>query len=101
MRWWISTAWRKSKSAVTLKCTTVVNGVPRPRPDHVQALADFAIDMADVAAELEDPHSLAMPMRIGLADGQVITGVTRSRWFFYDVWATRSTSHPEWNPPTR
>ncbi|WP_269147845.1 hypothetical protein [Mycobacterium leprae] len=57
--------------------------------------------MADVAAELEDPHSLAMPMRIGLADGQVITGVTRSRWFFYDVWATRSTSHPEWNPPTR
>ena len=37
----------------------VVSGVPRPRPDHVQALADFALDMADVAAALKDPHGQA------------------------------------------
>ena len=31
----------------------VVSGVPRPRPDHVHALADFALEMTAVAAKLE------------------------------------------------
>ena len=30
----------------------VVSGVPRPRPDHVQVLADFALEMADAAASV-------------------------------------------------
>lgn len=34
----------------------VVSGVPRPRPDHTQALADFALDMTNVAAQLKDPR---------------------------------------------
>ncbi len=64
----------------------VVSGVPRPRPDHVQALADFALDMADVAAGLKDPHGLSLPLRVGLATGPVVAGVVGSRRFFYDVW---------------
>lgn len=64
----------------------VASGVPRPRPDHVQALADFAIEMVDVAAGLEDPHGLAIPLRVGLAVGPVVAGVVGSRRFFYDVW---------------
>lgn len=56
-----------------------VHGVPGPGPDHVQALADFALDMADVAAGLENPHDLAMPVRVGLTDGTVITEVAESR----------------------
>lgn len=64
----------------------VVSGVPRPRPDHVQALADFALDMADVAAALKDPHGRAVPLRVGLATGPVVAGVVGSRRFFYDVW---------------
>ncbi|BBU22950.1 adenylate/guanylate cyclase domain-containing protein [Mycobacterium xenopi] len=64
----------------------VVSGVPWPRHDHVQALADLALDMADAAAELKDPHGRALPLRIGLATGPVVAGVVGSRRFFYDVW---------------
>jgi class 3 adenylate cyclase len=64
----------------------VVSGVPRPRPDHVRALADFAIEMADVAAGLKDPHGLSVPLRVGMACGPVVAGVVGSRRFFYDVW---------------
>lgn len=64
----------------------VVSGVPRPRPDHVHALADFALDMIEVAAGLKDPRGHAVPLRMGLATGPVVAGVVGSRRFFYDVW---------------
>ena len=64
----------------------VVSGVPRPRADHAQALADFALDMANVAAGLKDPHGHPVPLRIGMACGPVVAGVVGSRRFFYDVW---------------
>ena len=64
----------------------VVSGVPRPRPDHVEALADFAVEMADVASGLKDPHGLPVPLRVGMACGPVVAGVVGSRRFFYDVW---------------
>ncbi|SOJ55070.1 Adenylate cyclase [Mycobacterium simulans] len=64
----------------------VVSGVPRPRSDHVHALADFALDMAAVAATMKDPHGRSVPLRMGLATGPVVAGVVGSRRFFYDVW---------------
>jgi class 3 adenylate cyclase len=64
----------------------VVSGVPRPRPDHSRALADFALDMANVAAALRDPHGEPIPLRVGMACGPVVAGVVGSRRFFYDVW---------------
>jgi adenylate cyclase len=64
----------------------VVSGVPRPRPDHVEALASFALDMADTAARLTDPLGRTLPLRIGMATGPVVAGVVGSRRFFYDVW---------------
>lgn len=64
----------------------VVSGVPRARPDHAFALADFALDMANVAAALKDPHGDAVPLRMGMACGPVVAGVVGSRRFFYDVW---------------
>lgn len=64
----------------------VVSGVPQPRADHVQALADLALDMATAAAGLTDPLGRAAPVRIGLASGPVVAGVVGSRRFFYDVW---------------
>jgi adenylate cyclase len=64
----------------------VVSGVPRARPDHVEALADFALEMAAAAAGLTDPHGHPVTLRIGLATGPVVAGVVGSRRFFYDVW---------------
>jgi adenylate cyclase len=64
----------------------VVSGVPVPRPDHVEALACLALDMADAVADLKDPQGRAVPLRIGLAAGPVVAGVVGARKFFYDVW---------------
>jgi adenylate cyclase len=64
----------------------VVSGVPRPRPDHVEALADLALDVADAVAGLTDSRGRAVPLRIGVASGPVVAGVVGSQRFFYDVW---------------
>jgi adenylate cyclase len=64
----------------------VVSGVPVPRPDHVQALADLALEMRAAAADLRDPHGRSVPIRIGIASGPVVAGVVGTRKFFYDVW---------------
>jgi class 3 adenylate cyclase len=74
------------KIKVSGDCYMVVSGVPRPRPDHSRALADFALDMANVAAGLRDPHGEPIPLRVGMACGPVVAGVVGSRRFFYDVW---------------
>jgi adenylate cyclase len=64
----------------------VVSGVPRARADHVEALADFALEMSAAAAGLKDPHGHPVTLRVGLATGPVVAGVVGSRRFFYDVW---------------
>jgi adenylate cyclase len=64
----------------------VVSGVPWPRRDHVEALAQLALDMAEAVLGLTDAHGRAVPLRIGLASGSVVAGVVGSRRFFYDVW---------------
>jgi adenylate cyclase len=64
----------------------VVSGVPQPRPDHLDALADLALDIADTVARLTDSRGRAVPLRIGMASGPVVAGVVGSQRFFYDVW---------------
>jgi adenylate cyclase len=64
----------------------VVSGVPQPRADHVEALADLALDMAETVTGLKDSRGNPVPLRIGLANGPVVAGVVGSRRFFYDVW---------------
>ncbi len=64
----------------------VVSGVPKPRADHMEALASFALDMAEVVRGLRDSRGDPLPLRIGLACGPVVAGVVGSRRFFYDVW---------------
>jgi adenylate cyclase len=64
----------------------VVSGVPQPRRDHLEALADLGLDIADAVAGLTDSRGRAVPLRIGLASGPVVAGVVGSQRFFYDVW---------------
>jgi adenylate cyclase len=64
----------------------VVSGVPQPRSDHVEALADLALDMAETVKGIRDSRGNVLPLRIGLASGPVVAGVVGSRRFFYDVW---------------
>ncbi|WP_440712111.1 adenylate/guanylate cyclase domain-containing protein [Gordonia sp. FQ] len=64
----------------------VVSGVPLPRPDHLESLARFALDLRAECARVPGPDGRPMHLRIGLAHGPVVAGVVGSRKFFYDVW---------------
>ncbi|MGH3543732.1 MAG: adenylate/guanylate cyclase domain-containing protein [Mycobacterium sp.] len=77
---------RLEKIKVSGDSYMVVSGVPWPRRDHVEALANLALDMAKTVAGLTDPQGRAVPLRIGLAAGPVVAGVVGARRFFYDVW---------------
>ncbi len=63
-----------------------VSGVPKPRSDHLQALARLALDLADAANGLTDHTGHQVPIRIGLGVGPVVAGVVGTSRFFYDVW---------------
>lgn len=78
--------YRLEKIKTTGDSYMAVSGVPEPRPDHLAALADFALDMAEAVTRIHTPHGRPLQIRIGLADGPVVAGVIGSRRFFYDVW---------------
>ena len=61
-------------------------GVPDPRPDHAEAVADLALAMQQEVVRLNtglrDPFSL----KIGIDSGPVVAGVIGTTKFAYDVW---------------
>ncbi len=66
-------------------CYMVAAGVPRPRPDHAQALARLALDMQAYVNQNEiQGHRLQF--RIGINSGPVVAGVIGRRKFIYDLW---------------
>jgi adenylate cyclase len=64
----------------------VASGVPAPRPDHAEALADLALDLHKATAGLVDGRGRDVPLRMGIAAGPVVAGVIGTEKFFYDVW---------------
>ncbi|MBD2461407.1 response regulator [Oscillatoria sp. FACHB-1407] len=67
----------------------VVGGLPIPRPDHVEAIAEMALDMQAAIAALDFAElSLNKPltMRIGINTGPVGAGVIGTTKFTYDLW---------------
>jgi class 3 adenylate cyclase len=64
----------------------VVGGLPTPRPDHAEAVADMALDMrAALAGHTRDTGSL-LSVRIGINSGPVVAGVIGTKKFIYDLW---------------
>ncbi len=76
-------------------------GLPLPRDDHAQAVADMALDMQDVIDSYATPSGDPLQIRIGLNSGAVVAGVIGRKKFIYDLWgdvvntASRLESHGE------
>jgi class 3 adenylate cyclase len=77
----------------------VASGLPEPRPDHAEAMAEMALDMQAGLRQLCEPLGLDLELRIGLHSGPVTAGVIGRHKFIYDLWgdtvntASRMESH--------
>ena len=74
-------------------------GLPVPRPDHAEVIADFALAMLDTLEGVNTTMDVPFQIRIGIHTGPVVAGVIGSHRFLYDIWgdsvnlASRLESH--------
>ena len=65
----------------------VVGGLPVPRPDHAEAVADMALDMLTEVDALNRRHDWAVSFRLGVNTGPAMAAVVGHYRFTYDVWS--------------
>ena len=77
----------------------VVGGLPEPRTNHAEAIADMALDMHAEIERLGTELGEPLGLRIGIDAGPVVAGVIGKQKFAYDLWgdcvntASRMESH--------
>jgi adenylate cyclase len=64
----------------------VAAGVPVPRPDHAEAIAEAALGLQREIVRHDAPNGETFSLRIGINTGPVVAGVIGKTRFSYDVW---------------
>ncbi len=64
----------------------IVGGVPLPRPDHAEAIANIALEMQQAIKQFTTPQGELLSLCIGINTGAVVAGVIGTKKFSYDLW---------------
>jgi class 3 adenylate cyclase len=77
----------------------VVGGLPEPRHDAAEAVAEMALEMQESVMKYRTSDGETLRLRIGIDIGPVVAGVIGRKKFTYDLWgdavnaASRMESH--------
>ena len=61
-------------------------GLPEPREEHLEAMAEFALALQAFIVNLDPTGERNLHLRIGLETGPVVAGVIGRTKFSYDIW---------------
>ncbi len=64
----------------------VAAGLPTPKEDHAEAIAEMALAMQQVTASFQAELGEPIEIRIGINTGVVVAGVIGTKKFIYDLW---------------
>ncbi|TVQ09868.1 MAG: HAMP domain-containing protein [Leptolyngbya sp. DLM2.Bin27] len=64
----------------------VAAGLPTPRDDHADAIAEMALAMQQVTTSFQAETREPLEIRIGINTGVVVAGVIGTKKFIYDLW---------------
>jgi PAS domain S-box-containing protein len=64
----------------------VAGGLPIPKPDRFEAMAEMALAMQDSIVRLSEQLNEPLQIRIGINTGPVVAGVIGVVKFIYDLW---------------
>ncbi|MBF2046106.1 MAG: response regulator [Elainella sp. C42_A2020_010] len=64
----------------------VAGGLPLPRPDHAEAMAEMALAMQQIVQQFRSDQGEPFQLRIGIHTGAVVAGVIGKKKFTYDLW---------------
>ena len=64
----------------------VVGGLPLPRPDSAEAIAEMALEMQQAVQDFCIMTGQHFQIRIGINTGPVVAGVIGIKKFIYDLW---------------